>query len=242
MDVQTGDVIGGGITLKIPLGKTNKIDCTKTTLFLRMRCERIVHTPGKTPVPAVTHEEKQQAYFLFPYAKPDPVTRSAVGVRERFPRRADNPELALQELAAQGFRVSSIQGFTSPEGPRDEVKGSMGNDELGIQRAATAKKWLEEHCPGAAPETWARKAAASSSVRPRFPTRKGTSSPAPSRPGSWRAIRCVLHRKGTRGPRQKQPGQPKGQNLSAAAPRPCDPDAGGDRQARRARISVIRYT
>lgn len=147
VDVQTGDVIGGGVTLKIPLGKTNKIDCTKTTLFLRMRCERIVHTDAKDPVPAVTHAEKQKAYFLFPYAQPSPVNEVRLGSEDNTPVMQDNPALTLQELAAQGFRVSSIEGYTSPEGPRDEVKGFMGNDELGVQRAETAKRWLEENCP-----------------------------------------------------------------------------------------------
>ena len=54
------------------------------------------------------------------------------------------------ELYDQGYRVTSIEGFTSPEGPRQrETPSFEGNIALGQERADAALTWLrEEACIG----------------------------------------------------------------------------------------------
>jgi hypothetical protein len=54
----------------------------------------------------------------------------------------------LNELASQGFTIKSIEGFTSPEGPRPRRTRSFeGNIALAQERADAALAWVRQNCP-----------------------------------------------------------------------------------------------
>jgi hypothetical protein len=150
IDPRTGDVIGGGATINIPWGqRPEPVDCSRERRFLRLRCERLTTVPGREAQPAQTHDEFRHVFLLFPHAQYNPVREVRLGVENATPTPVATPDLALQQLSAQGFRVQSIEGFTSPEGPREQRRpgGFQGNDTLGEQRAEAAKTWLEDNCP-----------------------------------------------------------------------------------------------
>jgi len=156
IDPRTGEVIGGGATINIPWGqRPEPVDCTRERRFLRLRCERLTTVPGREARPEQSHEEFRHVYFLFPHAQFNPVREVRLGVGNATPTPITTPEVVLQQLAAQGFRVQDIQGFTSPEGPREQRRpgGFQGNDRLGEQRADAAKTWLEDNCPGCGAES-----------------------------------------------------------------------------------------
>lgn len=148
IDPRTGDVIGGGVTLEVPLGRPERVDCTRERRFLRLRCERLTTVPGRRARPAVTDQQRRHVFFLFPYAQAGPVREVRLGVENETPALVADPEPRLQELAARGFRVKSVRGFASPEGPRQPRRpgGFQGNVELARERGEAARTWLETHC------------------------------------------------------------------------------------------------
>ncbi|HEX7288140.1 MAG TPA: DUF4157 domain-containing protein [Candidatus Angelobacter sp.] len=101
-------------------------------------CDRITHVPAVPEVKEKTEDkpEFQYRYLFFDY-KTD-------NIRRNFrPLPTD-----IQSLYDQGFRITSVEGFTSPEGPRPAGPNFKGNIVLGEKRADRALRWLrEEACP-----------------------------------------------------------------------------------------------
>lgn len=156
----------GFLTFKLSGGSsTKKVDCHKEgKAYLVFQCERITHKPGKEEVPLVKVAEDEVRYVFFDYAKPE--------IRRNFRLPGD-----IQSLYAQGYRVTSVDGFTSPEGPRlRETKGFEGNIALAQERASAAMTWLREVCPtcdfsGATPQG-----------RSELPPKLGAATPEPKGP------------------------------------------------------------
>jgi hypothetical protein len=143
--VQTNDVtVKGGVncdprakscmfTFDFSGGKSSKdVDCRKKgKQKLVFHCEKITHIPGVPEVPELKQTDTQIRYVFFRHAKHD--------VRKDFRLPTD-----IQALNEQGYRVTSIKGFTSPEGPRGKEHAPQfeGNVELANERAQAAHDWL----------------------------------------------------------------------------------------------------
>lgn len=125
--------IGGGAS-------TRDVDCHKKgKQKLVFACEKITHVPA---VPAVAEQKEtdvQTRYVFFRHARHE--------VRKDFRLPTD-----IQALNEQGYRVTSIKGFTSPEGPRglEHSPQFEGNIALAIERAKAAHDWLGDQkvCAG----------------------------------------------------------------------------------------------
>jgi hypothetical protein len=63
-------------------------------------------------------------------------------LRERIQTPTD-----IQALHDQGYRIASIEGFTSPEGTRAASPGFEGNIELARRRAHAALTFVQTQCP-----------------------------------------------------------------------------------------------
>jgi uncharacterized protein DUF4157 len=113
-----------------------RVDCTrKGKPRLVFECERVTHVARVPDVPEKAVTDTQARYVFFDYAKPN--------IRLGFRLPTD-----IQSLYDQGFRVTSIEGFTSPEGPREKGPGFEGNIRLGQERADAALTWLHDKaCP-----------------------------------------------------------------------------------------------
>jgi hypothetical protein len=145
--VQTNDVtVKGGancdprakscmFTIDVSGGKSSKdVDCRKKgKQKLVFHCEKITHIPGVPEVPELKRTDTQTRHVFFRHAKHD--------VRKDFRLPTD-----IQALNEQGYRVTSIKGFTSPEGPRGKEHAPQfeGNVELANERAQAAHDWLDD--------------------------------------------------------------------------------------------------
>ncbi|HEY9132672.1 MAG TPA: DUF4157 domain-containing protein [Dyella sp.] len=111
-----------------------KVDChDKGGQYAVFSCERISHVAA---VPEVQEEKKpvtETRYVFFEYAT------------DKFRHDLPLPVKDVQDLTAQGYKVASIRGFTSPEGPRgkENMPKFEGNHLLAIDRAKAAKQWLQ---------------------------------------------------------------------------------------------------
>jgi hypothetical protein len=127
-------------TLTFTPGKPQKkFACTKdsnpTVVF---SCEQITHKPGEKEVPELTTTDPEVRYIFFEY----PTAK----IRQNF--RLPAPD-DMQKLATDGYKVVSIDGYTSPEGPRGQQHMPVfeGNDVLGQERATAAHDWLAKTYP-----------------------------------------------------------------------------------------------
>lgn len=151
VEVQTRDVtVKGGVncdpragscmfTIDIGGGAaTRNVSCTKKgKQKITFACEKITHVPGTPAVPAEEKKEPQTRYVFFRHARHE--------VRKDFRLPTDIPA-----LIGQGYRVVSIKGYTSPEGPRgtEHAPQFEGNVELAKERAKAARDWLAVACGG----------------------------------------------------------------------------------------------
>jgi hypothetical protein len=165
--VQTPDVtVGGQVTVDPRTGSTffsltlsggstpRRVDCSRGPRpRLVFECRLITHIPGVPEVPELTEPEYQDRYLFFNYAQDTiatdfqsrPTRRGrtpAVDLRERIQTPTD-----IQALHDEGYRITSIEGFTSPEGTRAASPGFEGNIELARRRARAALTFLQTQCP-----------------------------------------------------------------------------------------------
>ena len=145
--VQTPDVtVTGGVncdprakacmfTIDIGGGAASKdVDCHKQgKQKLTFNCEKINHVPAVPEVPEQKQTDVQTRYVFFRHARHE--------VRKDFRLPTD-----IQALNEQGYRVTSIKGYTSPEGPRgtEHAPQFEGNVALAIERAQAARDWLAD--------------------------------------------------------------------------------------------------
>jgi hypothetical protein len=122
-------------------------DCSRRVRRLNLTCERIRVVPAVAPTPAEYGTQSREVYLLFPYAQSTPVQQILMRTGSRRPRPATATEIA--ELGGQGFRIDSIEGFASPEGPREPSRRRrfVGNQRLSQARAEAAQQWVSANCP-----------------------------------------------------------------------------------------------
>jgi Domain of unknown function (DUF4157) len=146
VEVQTKDVDVKGEATYDPRSRTGflnfifsggtsqpTVDChTKGKQYAVFNCDRITHVAEVPPVAAVTATDTQTRYLFFNYAHDT--------INPKIPAPAD-----IRSLVNNGYTITSIRGFTSPEGPRGHEHEPQfeGNDALGKERAEAAKRWLQ---------------------------------------------------------------------------------------------------
>jgi hypothetical protein len=182
VEVQTKDVtVKGGVncdpragscmfTLDIGGGAATKpVDCHKKgKQKITFACEKITHVPAVPEVPAQKRTDAQTRYVFFRHARHE--------VRKDFRLPTD-----IQALNEQGYRVTSIRGFTSPEGPRGSEHAPQfeGNVVLAVERAQAARDWLADPkvCAGC------DLSGARQSGESELPPEQGQQEPEPKGPG-----------------------------------------------------------
>jgi hypothetical protein len=146
--VQTPDITVGGAASYDPQTRTGwltftfgagqpqrRVDCRSLPRqHLVFTCERITHVPAVPEVPELTATDTETRYVFFDYMTDR--------IRRNFRLPTD-----IQSLYDDDYRLSTIQGFTSPEGPREAGPNFEGNISLGQRRAVAAQTWLQEVCP-----------------------------------------------------------------------------------------------
>jgi hypothetical protein len=143
--------VSGQVTLTIELGKRPKQVRCQDSYFERSipvyayECTRLI------PEQQQTHTQTRSLYFE--YASETVAARGRSADRRR---QAENERGAalndqeiprIQELIDQGWQVSEIKGYTSPEGPREPRReGGFSNNELARKRSAAARDYIQSLC------------------------------------------------------------------------------------------------
>lgn len=130
----TGNVV-------IPLEKPGKVKCpTKVRTILvpqiSYQCVKEIET-GTRMVPHIS-----TAFLYFKYAE------SIFEDNVKTPGGGRNPaEMSkLEQLLTDGYQVTGIHGYASPEGPQKAKGKFIGNIALSQERANAAKTWIEQKC------------------------------------------------------------------------------------------------
>ena len=130
----TGNVV-------IPLEKPGKVKCpTKVRTILvpqiSYQCVKEVET-GTRMVPHIS-----TAFLYFKYA--EDIFENNVNA----PGGGRNPAemTKLEQLLTDGYQVTGIRGFASPEGPQKAKGNFIGNIALSQKRADATKAWIEQKC------------------------------------------------------------------------------------------------
>jgi hypothetical protein len=135
---------GGGVDVGVdvtvtPGRKTEQKDCRreKTTIVenTRYECQLERDVAPRDETRTRTVQDQSSRYIYFDYAQDTIHSRSAGEIS------------ALTGDLRDGYQVSNIRGFTSPEGPLAPHKGFMGNEELARKRAVAAAKLVRSVCP-----------------------------------------------------------------------------------------------
>lgn len=111
--------------------KTKKVDCHTVRHYVTFECSKVTRKPAERGQPEIKGPDTQVRRVYFDYMKDT--------IRSGFNLPDD-----IQSLCQQGYRISSILGFTSPEGPRgrEHAPAFMGNDLLSKKRAEAAMHWV----------------------------------------------------------------------------------------------------
>jgi hypothetical protein len=129
-----------------PGGSTpEKVDCETTDFVAEYECSReVTAPPSDAKIPITLDAPPRVRYLYFDYAR-DIVTTTRTDYGKKHPEIvAHNEEnfARIREDIQDGFLISSIEGFTSPEGPMDPKGKFEGNSNLSQDRADAAKKEL----------------------------------------------------------------------------------------------------
>ncbi|NII75713.1 outer membrane protein OmpA-like peptidoglycan-associated protein [Dyella sp. SG562] len=129
----------GGISFSYTPGdKPKNVDCHTVRHYVTLACAKVTRKPADPGQPELKGPDTQVRRVYFDYAKDT--------IRQDFHLPDD-----IETLAAKGYRVTAVQGFTSPEGPRgrEHEPSFIGNDRLSVKRAEAALRWLQDPkvCP-----------------------------------------------------------------------------------------------
>lgn len=134
----------GGIKIPIPFSRPPKVTCKRTYVVPKISylCERIV-PEQKVPirVPALL---RQTYYFYFEYAKPEFARRGRTAMLDA------QGKAGLRQALDAGYRIETIRGYASPEGPVPPGPGFGGNEALSAARARAVEDWVRQAFPRSA--------------------------------------------------------------------------------------------
>jgi uncharacterized protein DUF4157 len=139
-----GKPIGGGITIGSST-KPKTVDCHKEHVVLQLSCESVTRTPGNPAVPSTDPKAVNEQLEIFFDYKTTKIREGELPSEKR-----------LKDLKDQHARVVSIDGFASPEGPREKGPGFIGNNPLSQLRAIAAETWLRGKAAELIPPTYKR--------------------------------------------------------------------------------------
>ncbi|MFN0148080.1 MAG: hypothetical protein ACKVT1_16365, partial [Dehalococcoidia bacterium] len=148
---RTGPDIRGEAKLEWKFGEgPKKVQCKTVTReewepTVTFSCERLVpehEEDRKKPVPKI-----QGVYLYFKYAEAVWADKKS----EPGTRRNPASMAALKQLLGDGWQVTEVKGFASPEGPEDAGPKFIGNKALSQKRAEAAFDFLKANCPATAP-------------------------------------------------------------------------------------------
>lgn len=131
--------IRGMLKWTIPLGKVPRFECPvreKVTLVevVKFTCEKYVFVPPKVP-------DFRTRYIYFQWASTD-LNNNLAGEGDL---TSGNLSALITDFK-EGYRVSTITGFTSPEGPMGRLGRFEGNTKLAAERAEKAKDHVKDAC------------------------------------------------------------------------------------------------
>jgi len=133
-----GAEVQGRVTIT-PGRSTEREECRRERRRIventRYECTLEREIPFRKEQRTRTVHDEEQRFIYFEYASDVIHPRSAEEIR------------LLDEKLRNGFRVSAIRGFTSPEGPMLRGRRFMGNEELARRRARAAAELVRSHCP-----------------------------------------------------------------------------------------------
>ncbi len=104
-------------------------------------CERFEPAPEEERTRPIERRDTQIRYIYFNYAQ-DTLNNALPEAAEELRRLTDH--------LANGYRVTSIVGFASPEGPHAPGRRFQGNLALAQERAEAALREVNSRCPGGA--------------------------------------------------------------------------------------------
>lgn len=146
---QTGVDVGIGVRVEFG-DRPEPVRCTETTIE-RYIPEYALECVQQIPPRQVP--QNQSRFLYFEYATGIIATQNSSTGRSR---RAENNRAAsqndqeiprIQQLINEGWQVSAIRGYTSPEGPRGQGEGGfIGNQSLSELRATAAQRYIEGLC------------------------------------------------------------------------------------------------
>ncbi len=133
-----------GVTVDIPLGRPEKVTCKRAYVIpdFSYQCEKIVPEHGEPRKVPITR--RQTHSFYFEHAKPEfakggrSATLDALG------------KTGLTKDLNAGYRIETIRGYASPEGPISRGPGFGGNEPLSKARAQKAEEWVNKEFPQSA--------------------------------------------------------------------------------------------
>jgi hypothetical protein len=133
-----------GLTAKITWGGAEAVKCPhkmRTIVFPRISysCQELVPAHEEQRPEIVTRT--QSHYLYFEYMKKE-LAAKAPGAKLNATEMA-----ALRQALADGYKVTAIRGYASPEGPMDPTARFIGNRALSQERADAARDWVEKECP-----------------------------------------------------------------------------------------------
>jgi len=148
VDLPPGGRPGGSVSVTFTPGDTPKkktVECETTTFEPIYECRKEEKTPpskGKVPAPV----PPRIRHLYFDYSK-DVVTSPSTQYGKDHPEIVARNNATLDDLKKdlnEGFRVSLIAGYTSPEGPMDPKGKFEGNTKLSEERATAAREYIAD--------------------------------------------------------------------------------------------------
>ena len=148
VDLPPGGRPSGSVTVTFTPGDTpkkKKVECETTTFEPIYECRKEEKTPpskstGRVPAPV----PPRIRHLYFDYSK-DIVTSPSTQYGKDRPEVVARNSATLDDLKKdlnEGFRVSLIAGYTSPEGPMDPKGKFEGNTKLSEERATAARDYI----------------------------------------------------------------------------------------------------
>lgn len=133
-------VQGLGTFTWTPGRTTKKEDCRREKRSVveipHFNCQTERDIPAKDVPDQVPVVDQEKRYLYFDYAQ-DTIDRS----------RSAKELTALRANLADGFQVTNVAGYTSPEGPMGPGPGFIGNIALAQKRADAAARQVQAACP-----------------------------------------------------------------------------------------------
>ncbi len=155
VDLPPGGRPTPSVNVRITPGDTSpkkKVECETTTFEAVYTCHKEVQVPPSDyPITVSVPSPSRVRSIYFDYAK-DIVTSAATPYGKQHPEIVTRNKAALEDLRqdfTDEYQVSSITGYTSPEGPmsREKAQGGFeGNTELSGKRAQAALDYVAGIC------------------------------------------------------------------------------------------------